>query len=130
MAVATAAAVRVEAVVVAVMVAVVQEAATAVKERMEEAEAVVAMVAVAKVVEVAGVVQEAGCGAGALLPDALHGGAERVVVARAGLAHQSEHDRLGLGLGHAAGTHRDGSSRASVGLACVELRTRVGCQGE
>ena len=54
--------------------------------------------------------------AGALLPDALHGSAERVVVARAGLAHQPEHDRLGLGLGHAAGTHRDGSSRPSVAL--------------
>ena len=61
MAVATAAAVRVEAVVVAVMVAVMQEAVTAV-ERLEEANTVVAIVAVAKVVEVAGVVQEAGCG--------------------------------------------------------------------
>ena len=63
MAVATAAAVRVEAVVVAVMVAVMQEAVTAV-ERLDEANTVVAMVAVAKVVEVAGVVQEWAAGRG------------------------------------------------------------------
>ena len=61
------------------------------------------------------------CWAGALLPDALHGSAERVVVARAGLAHQPEHDRLALGLGHAAGTHRDGSSPSSARLVSSAL---------
>ena len=105
-AVATAAKVEVatEVAMEVVMVAVVQEAVAA-AERVEEAKAMVET----------GVVQEWGCvAAGALLPDALHGSAERVVVARAGLAHQPEHHRLGLGLGHAAGTHRDGSSRPSV----------------
>ena len=42
------------------------------------------------------------CRVGTLLPDALQGSAERVVVSRAGLAHQAEHDLLALGLGHAA----------------------------
>jgi len=42
------------------------------------------------------------CRVGTLLPDALQGSAERVVVARASLAHQPEHDLLALGLGHAA----------------------------
>ena len=83
--------------------ALVQEAVAAAKGRGDKK----------AVVEVAGVVQEAAAvSVGALLPDALQGSAERVVVARAGLAHQPEHDLLGLGLGHAAGAHRDGPSGA------------------
>ena len=64
------------------------------------------------------------CGAGALLPNAFQGSAKRVIVARAGLAHQPEHDRLGLGLGHRVG---DNCQQRLV--VDPELRVGLGCPG-